>query len=165
MFEGEETSSFPTNAKSYKRIIAKAVDLTIAIVPIFFNYYFGILWGLLYISLADSLGAGESPGKRIFHLHVIDPIRKSACTRKQSCLRNLNFTVCFLLMIIPLPGSLIIGMILALVSIALEIQFIWREPHGLRLGDVIAETEVVRYEIFVATVSSIKKDPHPDPLL
>lgn len=165
MFEDEETADFPITARSYKRIIAKIIDLLIALVPLYFSYYLGAIWALVYISLGDALGAGESFGKRIFRLHVIDPKKKSSCTYKQSFLRNLNFIVVILLLIIPLPGSLIIGLVLGLFSSALELQFILREPHGLRLGDVIAETEVVRYEIFAATVMKTKVEPQANQAL
>ena len=87
-----------------------------------------IALGALYLLLRDALFIpGQSIGKLLFGLRVISLANGRPCTRVQSAGRN------FILLV---PG-------LNVVAAALETVAITRDPQGQRLGDTLANTQVV----------------------
>jgi uncharacterized RDD family membrane protein YckC len=79
----------------------------------------GALLGLLYLLLADGLGNGQSVGKRVLKMSVVDATTGKPCTFGQSFLRNL---------------PMILGII--------DWIFIFRDNRQ-RLGDRLANTVVI----------------------
>ena len=96
---------------------------------ILFGYYESVLYllaGLLYLLLRDSL-LGRSVGKFCFGLVVIDLHTGDPCGRISSMKRNILFLV---------PGPNFCAPFLELATIV-------RDPQGQRLGDRLAQTQVV----------------------
>lgn len=84
--------------------------------------------GAAYLLLRDALFIpGQSIGKFLFGLRVINLDHGGPCDRKHSVKRN------FILLV---PG-------LNVVAAVLEIAAIVRDPQGQRLGDTLANTQVV----------------------
>ncbi len=124
------------------RIIAKAVDLFIALVFGFVLYPWGVVLGLIYIAICDSLPGGQSFGKRFMGIAVYSLNDGCPCSAKQSFIRNLPFLVPLFFLIIPLWGwifSALFGLVLTLI----ELYLLVRLDSGHRLGDVMADTTVV----------------------
>jgi len=136
-----------TPASVQKRLFAKAIDFGIILV---FGYLpgpvkgAGMLIGFFYALLADGLPfsftQGQSIGKKLMKIYVVGPSGRS--NLKTSVIRNALVALVVLLMMIPFWGwilSVIVGVPFALVEISLMI----RAPGRQRLGDVLAESEVL----------------------
>ena len=85
-----------------------------------------LLGGALYLLLRDSI-SGRSLGKFCFGLVVIDLHSKRPCGRMRSLTRNALLVI---------PGA-------NLAAIFLESASVLRDPQGQRLGDRLAQTQVV----------------------
>ena len=113
-----------------RRCLAGMVDgLLMMTAWILFGYYESVLYllaGLLYLVLRDSL-LGRSVGKFCFGLVVIDLHTGDPCGRISSMKRNILFLV---------PGPNFCAPFLELATIV-------RDPQGQRLGDRLAQTQVV----------------------
>jgi uncharacterized RDD family membrane protein YckC len=84
--------------------------------------------GFVYLLLRDALFVqGQSVGKFLFSLLVVDLKTGRPCTRAGSVRRNLLFLI---------PG-------LNVVAVIWETVTIIRDPQGQRLGDRLAQTQVV----------------------
>jgi len=82
----------------------------------------------IYVLLRDALFVrGQSVGKFFFSLLVVSLVTGRPCSRAESVRRNLLFLV---------PGLNVVAVILETVTTV-------RDPQGLRLGDRLAQTQVV----------------------
>jgi len=129
-------------ADPYARIAAKLIDALIAAMVGQLVPPFGMLLGLLYLLIADGMNDGRSPGKRLFALRVVDTETKLPATVRQSCLRNVNLALIYFLTAIPLLG-LILAVVLGAFVLFVELHAIFRDEEGHRMGDLLAETQVV----------------------
>jgi hypothetical protein len=115
-----------------KRIGAAAIDASFVVICLVaFAVQGSPLFPLLaaiYLVLRDALFVnGQSIGKFLVGLLVIDLDNGRPCGRMQSARRNVIFIV---------PG-------LNVVAVALEGVAMFRDPQGQRLGDRLANTQVV----------------------
>ena len=115
-----------------KRFAAAGVDAFVALSGVIFWWTLGSVLMLFaaacYVVLRDALFApGQSVGKFMFGLHVIHVRTQRPCTRIRSIARNVMFLV---------PG-------LNVVAVVLESMTIVTDSQGERLGDRLAETQVV----------------------
>ncbi len=90
----------------------------------------GGLWGLFYFLLRDGFGAGQSWGKRICGLMVVNLENNSPCDKGKSFVRNI-----VLWLLNALAGLSIVELIVLLVH-----------DRGHRLGDMLAKTQVIDVE-------------------
>lgn len=90
----------------------------------------GAGWALFYFLLRDGFGKGQSWGKKICGLMVINLDSNSPCDKGKSFLRNI-----VLWALSALAGLSIIELILILV-----------QDNGSRLGDMLARTQVIEVE-------------------
>jgi len=123
-------------------VYAKLIDLGLVAVGIFFFYPMGLILGVIYLSIADSLYFGQSIGKRLLGFAVVSLIDGSPCSFSQSCLRNLPFTAPLFFLIFPLWWGWVISAIFALPLAAMEVYFIAKGSVH-RLGDIMADTTVI----------------------
>jgi uncharacterized RDD family membrane protein YckC len=131
----------------FNRIAAKMIDLALVFfVAMILPYPFGPLLGFLYSILGDGLDfkgrAGASLGKRMMGLRVVQVINQRPATWRDSALRNTPVGVATFFAIIPVWGWLIAGLI-GLPLMFIEVYLILTVETGHRLGDVMADTEVV----------------------
>ena len=114
----------------WKRLLAASVDGIPAIAAWFLYRNTESLWGaavaVLYLLLRDGIG-GQSLGKLLVGLVVVNVRTGRLCTWKDSALRNVFALI---------PGANV-------VAIFLESITIIRDPQGQRLGDRIAQTQVI----------------------
>jgi uncharacterized RDD family membrane protein YckC len=113
-----------------KRLLAAWVDGLPAIAAWFLYSRTGSFWGaavaVLYLLLRDGIG-GQSLGKLMAGLVVVNVQTGKLCTWKESMLRNVFVLI---------PGA-------NLVAVFLESITIIRDPQGQRLGDRLAQTQVI----------------------
>lgn len=105
---------------------------------------FGLLWG--YPVLFETLWHGQTPGKKIFQLRVINA-DGTPVTWLASITRNLLRTVDML------PFGYAVGLLSC-----------WFDPHGRRLGDIAADTLVVYVEPQHKPAVSVQALPIEPPL-
>jgi uncharacterized RDD family membrane protein YckC len=113
-----------------KRLLAAFVDGVPAVAAWFLYRNSGALWGAavatIYLLLRDGMG-GQSLGKLLVGLVVVNVRTGQLCTWKDSVLRNVFVLI---------PGA-------NLVAVFLESLTIVRDPQGQRLGDRLAQTQVI----------------------
>jgi hypothetical protein len=131
------TSVYP-KAQPLNRLIAKLLDLIIVAAAERLVPPIGWLGGLAYLLIADGFAGGRSIGKRLIGLQTVVPRAHEIAGFKESILRNLPLAVGYLLY--PLPY---IGWLLALVIAGFEALLLLGNEQGLRLGDELAQTQVL----------------------
>jgi uncharacterized RDD family membrane protein YckC len=129
------------------RLFAKFTDLLIVVLlGLLIRGGVGSLLGFFYSLIADALPIrgfqGQSIGKKLLRIRVVneagDPPRLKA-----SVIRNVPVGIVTLLMVIPVWGwvlSFLVGVPFGLI----ELSLIARAQGRQRLGDVMAETHVIR---------------------
>ena len=133
------------------RYIAKAVDCLIAGALIEWFHYIGPVAAIIYLLVADGLSFGSvggSIGKKITGLKVVAPTRGSVpCDFRESAVRNALFAILVVLYVVigavPYIGKLIV-FIVAFIVILAEAIIIYQDTLGLRFGDRVARTMVVK---------------------
>jgi uncharacterized RDD family membrane protein YckC len=127
-----------TKASVLLRIVAKAIDLIIVAVLAKSISQVGFLAGVVYLLISDGLFDGRSLGKKIINLQVISRSGKMPASFRDSILRNSILALGLLLFEIPLAGWLLV-----IVVFAFECLLVIGNSEGMRLGDDVANTQVV----------------------
>jgi hypothetical protein len=114
----------------WKRLLAASFDGMPAVAAWFLYLRTESWWGaagaVLYLLLRDGIG-GQSLGKLLVGLVVVNVQTGRFCTWKESALRNVFILI---------PGANIVAVFLESVTII-------RDPQGQRLGDRLAQTQVI----------------------
>jgi uncharacterized RDD family membrane protein YckC len=118
------------------------MDLGFVFLGAVFYYPMGLILGIIYLSLADSLYEGQSIGKRFMGFSVISLIDGSPCSAWQSIIRNIPFTVPLSFLVFPFWGWFFAG-VFALPLALMEVYFLFRGDTAHRLGDIMADTTVI----------------------
>lgn len=131
-------------ADQIHRVLAKAIDLVLAGFLSRFVVPFGLFGAALYLLISDGLFDGQSIGKRIMGLRVVvlrDGLEHHKCSYKESLIRNMPYALLLILGSIPIIQ--IFFLLLGFLFMAIEAYFVWADDHGIRIGDIYAETQVV----------------------
>ncbi len=131
------------------RALARGFDFAVALaLGLAAPFVIGPLMAAAYLAVADGLLQGQSPGKRLFGVRVVVPARRALAGFPESMQRNAPFAVVALCWALPLlwPVFVLVG----LPAIAVEAWRCWREPLGLRYGDVLASTQVVDGKVMLS---------------
>lgn len=130
------------------RLLAKAIDLLMALVVYLIvsplSEVLGICSGVILCIIQDGMGVGQSVGKRMLGLQVVEEPNSIACSYLASCIRNLPFAI--LIFSSLLPPIRIVAVLVAVPVVILEAYLLMSLASGVRLGDVLANTKVVEYE-------------------
>ena len=124
------------------RLIAKLIDIGLVTLGAVFYYPMGLILGVIYLCISDSLYDGQSIGKRLMGFGVISLEDGSPCSTKQSFIRNLPFTVPLFFLIFPFWGWIFSG-IFAVPLALMEVYFLFKKNSAHRLGDIMADTTVI----------------------
>jgi uncharacterized RDD family membrane protein YckC len=128
----------------FNRLVARGIDSLIAVALLLLGkalwWPVGILLGCGYCAVSDGFGEGQSVGKRILGLRVEDFSSATGCDLGASCVRNLPFALALFLASAPLLW--IFFLVLALPVLGLELYILMTVDSGVRLGDVLANTQV-----------------------
>ena len=128
-------------ARGY-RFIAKSIDIGLVTIGAVFYYPMGLILGLIYLCVCDSLYDGQSVGKRLMGFGVVSLIDGSPCNAKQSFIRNLPFTLPMFFLVFPIWGWIFSGIFATPLAI-MEVYFLFRLDTPHRLGDIMADTTVI----------------------
>ncbi len=105
--------------------------------------YLGIILATLLCSFQDSFGVGQSIGKKIIGLRVIDDVSGASCSLENSFFRNLPFALILFFSGFPVLWGL--SLILVVPTILLEIYLVYSLDTGVRVGDIMGNTLVTEY--------------------
>ena len=152
---------FGLKATLTHRIIAKGIDLFIVFtVGMILPSFIGPLLALAYSLAADGIRygtfpGGQSIGKKFMGLQVISHLRKGQTANyRDSVVRNIPMGVITFFLLIPVWGWLMF-ILVGLPLIAIEIYLIINNENAQRLGDIMADTEVIE--------ALIASSPAPEP--
>lgn len=145
--------SLTTRTRPIRRVVAKFIDLfVVMLASIAVIYPLGPLVGFLYSILADAIPfkgfEGQSLGKKLMRLRVVSTkvgssrVGRVRLTYRESIIRNAPVGVATFFALIPVWGWFILALI-GFPLMVVEIYLLARAPGGQRLGDVMADTEVV----------------------
>jgi uncharacterized RDD family membrane protein YckC len=129
------------------RVSAKLIDIFLVV---FFAaviwYPVGPLIGFLYSILGDGINygpfRGQSIGKKLLKLRVVERQNRQPIHFKDSVFRNAPVGVATFFAIIPVWGWLIL-LLIGVPLMLMEIYLMATVHTGHRLGDVMGDTEVV----------------------
>jgi uncharacterized RDD family membrane protein YckC len=142
-----EPSKYP-KADLTLRGLARLADFTIAFGIATTAPGFGPLVAAVFLLLADGLIQGQSPGKRIFGIKVVVPSTRAPVGFQESALRNAPFAAATLCWALPLlwPVFFLVGV----PAVVYEAWRVYDEPQGRRLGDKLADTQVVDTKVLTS---------------
>lgn len=132
-------------ASPQKRLFAKAVDFGLVVVltvtpePI---RAIGLFLAFFYSLTADGFGK-PGLGKRLMGIEVRSA--RGPAKMKQSVIRNSSLGLIVLFLMVPVWGW-ILAILVGLPILLIETSLIFRADRRQRLGDAMAETEVVIYQ-------------------
>ncbi len=98
----------------------------------------GFTASLFYIAVRDGFSGGQSIGKRLVGLKTVSLVPERTMSFRESIIRNLPFIVARVFWQLPLLGWLFAGLIMVF-----EALLVVGNPLGCRLGDELAQTQVV----------------------
>ena len=130
------------------RFVAKFVDFLIIAASSEIFPPVGFLVGITYLLMADGLLQGQSIGKRVVGLTTMKAARQEVASFRESALRNAPLAAALVLGLIPYLGWILLGVI-----IGLEALLVIGNDHGLRIGDEIAQTQVVDHVTIPQTMT------------
>ena len=131
----------------FNRLVARAIDCLLIVAIFFIGQAIwrpaGILFAATFAAIQDGFGSGQSIGKRIMGLRVIDDATGISCSFRNSFLRNFPFALAVIFLAVKLLWVFFILLILPILG--LEVYLLFSLTTGVRLGDVLANTLVVEY--------------------
>src|SRR5574342_497290 len=140
-----EGSPYP-KADLTLRGLARLVDLALAFAAANLAGPAGPVLACLYLLLADGLLHGQSVGKRLLGVRTMAIARGATRGRpagyRESALRNLPFGLLALFYGVTLVGWIML-FVVGLPMICFESWMVWTDRHGVRIGDIFADTQVV----------------------
>lgn len=131
----------PAKADIRMRALGRAIDVVIFGLLAELVFYIGPLVALVYLLLADGLIDGASIGKRLTKIKVVRNSDGKPAKVFDSLLRNAPLGIAGLFVLIPLVGWALF-LTLGLAIILFESYMVWRDPKGVRAGDILAGTHV-----------------------
>lgn len=136
------------NSPTASRLIARAIDL-ILIAALYYAGKvvatpIGLGFALFYALFQDALGRGQSIGKRLCGLKVVDIGTEEPCSFQQSFIRNFPLAVG-----IGFSAFSLLWVFMAILVVpvcVLEIYLVTHLVTGIRLGDVLGHSVVKEAE-------------------
>jgi uncharacterized RDD family membrane protein YckC len=119
------------------RGVSKSIDFILILAAAEALPLAGWLGGLIYLLISDGLMRGQSLGKKLTGLRVMNATG-APCSVRDSIVRNSTLAAGLLLWRIPLVGWLLLGAV-----VLLEFIILIGSKEGSRLGDELAKTSVV----------------------
>lgn len=125
------------------RLIGKAIDLILMIAMASLPLYpAGPLAAFLYVLICDGLGNGRSLGKRVVGLRVVNTTTGKPASFKDSIVRNCTVAIPVLFFMVPIVGWAL-WFLIGIPVLAIEIYLMTRLEQHARLGDTMADTQVL----------------------
>ena len=140
-----EGSPYP-KADLTLRGLARLLDLALALAAANLGGPAGPILACLYLLAAYGLLHGQSLGKKIFGVRTMVVARGATRGRpagyRESALRNFPFALLALFYGVTLVGWILLFAV-GLPMLGFESWMVWTDRHGVRIGDIFADTQVV----------------------
>lgn len=135
-----EGSPYP-KADLTLRGLARLADFTLAFALAHVSPQLGPILAAFYLLVADGLPSGQSIGKRIFGLRTMVVPRRTPAGYHESIRRNAPFALVAVFYAVPVLWPLLF--LAGAPIVAFESYMIFSDRHGIRIGDIFADTQVV----------------------
>jgi uncharacterized RDD family membrane protein YckC len=147
-FSARPEGSWYPKAEPLPRLLARLTDFILAALLVLAAGRAGPMAAALYLLFADGLFRGQSAGKRLLGIKVVALQERREAGYRESALRNFPFALVPLAHYLPGFGDLLlVGGGLGLVTF--EGLRAFTDGLGLRLGDLVAGTQVVDTKVVV----------------
>jgi uncharacterized RDD family membrane protein YckC len=127
-----------SKANVLHRFIAKFIDFLIIAACSKLIPPIGFFGGIAYLLIADGFWEGQSVGKRLIGLQTMKAAGNGTGSFKESILRNAPLAAGWVIGLIPYVGWLLFGAV-----VVLEALLVIGNDRGMRIGDEIAQTQVI----------------------
>ncbi len=141
-------SPYP-KAEVLPRLLAKLTDFILASFLPAAAGLPGHILAVLYLLFADGILHGQSPGKKLMGIKVVELPTGRDIDYRESALRNFPLALALLLLLVPRFGDLLFLTVGASL-VAFEAWQVATDKLGLRLGDLLAQTQVIDTKITTA---------------
>jgi uncharacterized RDD family membrane protein YckC len=139
------------------RSVARLADLIVAaLFARLLPDVVGAVLAISYLLLADGVLMGQSPGKRLGGVKVINRRTRKDALYRESVIRNLPFGLVAMFWYIPILGWVLFP-IGGLFVFLFELYMAATDRLGLRIGDVLADTQVVDASVPVEAPAATRK--------
>ncbi len=141
-FSARPEGSLYPKAELLPRLLARLTDFLLAMVLPVTAGTLGVLLAPLFVLFADGIFHGQSFGKKLLGIKVVHLPSGESIDHRESALRNVPVALAWLLAPIPEVGQVLFWIVTA-------VAFLWEgsqvigDSLGLRMGDLVAETQVV----------------------
>lgn len=135
-----EGSPYP-KADLTLRGLARLADFTLAFALAHVSPQLGPILAGFYLLVADGLPHGQSIGKRIFGIRTMVVPRRVPAGYHESIRRNAPFALVAVFYAVPVLWPLLF--LAGAPIVAFESYMIFSDRHGIRIGDIFADTQVV----------------------
>ena len=135
-----EGSPYP-KADLTLRGLARLADFTLAFALAHVSPQLGPILAAFYLLVADGLPSGQSIGKRIFGIRTMVVPRHVPAGYHESIRRNAPFALVAVFYAVPVLWPLLF--LAGAPIVAFESYMIFSDRHGVRIGDIFADTQVV----------------------
>ena len=138
-----------------QRGVARFADLVLTILIGRLVPEIGPLIAIAYLLLADGWMDGQSLGKKLGGVKVINTRLERGARFRESALRNAPFALIGIFYLVPLIGWLLF--ILGGVFVAVFVSYMaFTDRQGLRIGDVFADTQVIDASVPIETPAGLE---------
>lgn len=131
----------------FNRITAKGIDLLLVTACFLL---LRSIWGpigpiaaAILVGIQDAFGEGQSVGKRIIGLRVLDDASGLSCNLTHSLMRNLPLVLSVGLLAVPVLWAF--ALFVTVPFLCLELYLVCTLETGVRAGDVMGNTLVVEF--------------------
>src|SRR5437868_12415298 len=155
-----------------RRVLARAVDLLIALAPLLLvprgHPQAGELLCAGLLLFGDALGGqGRSPGKRVAGLRVLVLSTRRPAQVRESILRNVIFAAALLPALLGAPVQISAAALLCALAVegGVSTRPLSKDLGRRRLGDLIAGTQVIDASLALGLPAPVRTEPRaPAPL-
>ncbi|MFN7130861.1 MAG: RDD family protein [Myxococcales bacterium] len=124
------------------RLLARLTDFLLAMVLPVAAGTLGAILAPLFVLFGDGIFHGQSFGKKLMGIKVVHLPTRSDIDYRESALRNFPFALAWLVAPLPQVGNVLFWLVTA-AAVVWEGWQVVGDSLGLRMGDVVAETQVV----------------------
>ena len=135
----KEFSKVEVGTRFIAALIDAAIGWAVGFIPVI-----GGLIGAAYMLVKDGLFEGQSVGKKVMNLQVVN-MEGVKADFSLSAKRNVIFAIPLLLMVIPILGW-VVAPFLSLIILIIEALKVMNDPQGRRIGDNWADTQVIAFK-------------------
>jgi len=150
-FSGRPEGSPYPKAELLPRLLARLTDFIVATFLAISAGEAGLVLAVLFLLFADGMLRGQSTGKKLLGVKVVQLPSRLDADYRASALRNFPFAFALLMLLIPSMGHFLFWTTGPAVLL-FEGARAFSDKLGLRMGDLLAQTQVVDAKALVGAL-------------